>query len=687
MYISGCRVQNAAMSAVSIPEGDDYFNLVTLLLPGTGTNGAQNNTFLDSSSSSVTVTRNGTPTQGTFSPFSQTGWSGYFDGSGDCLRTTALNISSGNFTIEAWVNLTTMPTTDSWPGSYSNWMVIVGVGSASMADGWQFRIGQTILAFGTNNDTTAVSGTHGITAGSWNHLACVRNENVYTLYVNGFSVATATYTANQPGTGAFTWVGSETNQGAYLNGYISNLRILAGTSFYTTNFTPPTSPLTAITNTSLLTCQSNRFIDNSINAFAISALGDASVQAFAPFNPTQSYSNTVVGGSEYMVRTDYLTVPANAALKTFTGDFTIESWVYPLTTSGAVGGGGAGFIDTRTNGATAAPWVFGYGGYVAGSGFTLSYFDGSDRASSLRMPVNQWSHVAMTRQGSTLRFFINGVVDPTTYSVGGTINGGTNPLFITNSKDYAINSAWGSEGYWADFRIVNGTAVYTSSFTPPTAPLTAITNTTLLLNFTNGGILDATSKNNLQTVGGAAISTAQSKFGGSSMAFDGSGDYLLSPFSQINRINTTGNFTIEFWAYFNTVGADQRLIGWDNNTTGLVIAIYTNTTGNLAYYLSSTGTSWNIATAVSIGGIVVNTWYHIALVRNGSTFTPYINGVAGTATTSSATLASSTLPFSIGAVGNGQSPFNGYIDDFRITRGLARYTASFTPPTQAFPLL
>ena len=103
MYISGCRVQNAAMSAVSIPEGDDYFNLVTLLLPGTGTNGAQNNTFLDSSSSSVTVTRNGTPTQGTFSPFSQTGWSGYFDGSGDYLtvaNNAALNFGTGNMTIE-----------------------------------------------------------------------------------------------------------------------------------------------------------------------------------------------------------------------------------------------------------------------------------------------------------------------------------------------------------------------------------------------------------------------------------------------------------------------------------------------------------------------------------------------------------------------------------------------------------
>ena len=678
------------MSAVSIPEGDDYFNLVTLLLPGTGTNGAQNNTFLDSSSSSVTVTRNGTPTQGTFSPFSQTGWSGYFDGTGDYLITTGgvTNAGTGDVCVEAWVYYT---------GTFSDYSSIFDSrsGSSPFTDGFNISVNITNGYFYLGQDVQNLMTSIVCTKNTWFHVCATRQSGVFRLFVNG--VLGGTYTSSSNLSGTTNRIGASYANLYFWNGSISNFRAVKGsvpaqyqtssTTVGATIFLPPASPLTAVSGTSLLTCQSNRFIDNSTNAFAISALGDASVQAFAPFNPTQTYSNTVVGGSEYMVRTDYLTVPANAALKTFTGDFTIESWVYPLTTSGAVGGGGAGFIDTRTNGGTAAPWVFGYGGYVAGSGFTLSYFDGSDRASSLRMPVNQWSHVAMTRQGSTLRFFINGVVDPTTYSVGGTINGGTNPLFITNSKDYAINSAWGSEGYWADFRIVNGTAVYTSSFTPPTAPLTAITNTTLLLNFTNGGISDATSKNNLQTVGGAAISTAQSKFGGSSMAFDGSGDYLLSPFSQINRINTTGNFTIEFWAYFNTVGADQRLIGWDNNTTGLVIAIYTNTTGNLAYYLSSTGTSWNIATAVSIGGIVVNTWYHIALVRNGSTFTPYINGVAGTATTSSATLASSTLPFSIGAVGNGQSPFNGYIDDFRITRGLARYTANFTPPTQAFPLL
>ena len=693
MKIQGVRLQGTKLvpsGAAAVVDSDTYFNLVALLLPGNGTNGAQNNIFLDSSTNNFTVTRNGTPTQGTFSPFSQTGWSGYFDRTGqlDVPESAISGVGSSNFSIECWVYATTQTNT------FAQGLVSYGVfGSTSGTSYISFQLsssGNLAVAYATGAELN-LSDPSLFPINQWVHAVVCRSGSTLSLFVNGTRVATTTTSATVGSSGDVLAIGGQWFADAstrQLQGYISNVRIVNGSSAYdatSSTITVPTAPLTAITNTSLLTCQSNRFIDNSSNAFAITVNGNTAVQAFAPFDPTQTYSNTVVGGSEYMVRTDYLTVPSNAAIKTFTGDFTIESWVYPLTTSGAAGGGGGAFIDARTNGSSAAPWIFGYGGYVAGSGFILTYFDGSDRTSSLRMPVNQWSHAAMTRQGSTLRFFINGVVDPTTYSVGGTITGGTNPLFVTNTKDYSLNSSWGSEGYWADFRIVNGTAVYTSSFTPPTAPLTAITNTTLLLNFTNGGISDATSKNNLQTVGGAAISTAQSKFGGSSMAFDGTGDYLLLPNPQTqNFVYGTGNFTIEFWFYMSALaGSGNFYVLYDGRpsaTTGAYV--------NLAINNATPESYVNGATVITGSALSANTWYHFAYARSGSSTKMFINGtqVGSTYTDNTNYINAANRPV-IGTNGFsiGSSNFNGYINDLRITRGLARYTANFTAPTQAFP--
>jgi hypothetical protein len=643
---------------------DPYFDYTTLLLPGNGTNGAQNNTFLDSSTNAFSITRNGNTTQGTFSPFSQTGWGSYFDGSGDYLSVSGgvTNAGTGDFTLEFWAYYT---------GSYANYETIFDSRTSGGGFTNGFNVGLDITTgywyagFAVQDLLTTIPAAKN----QWTHIAVTRSGTTMRLFVNGTVAGSITTSNNLTSTTNFIGTYYNANN-YYFNGYISNFRAVKGTAVYTSNFTPSTTPLTAISGTSLLTCQSNRFIDNSTNAFAITRNGNVSVQAFSPFNPTTAWSASTNGGSGYFDGSgDFLTAPSNAAFGYGTGDFTIEMWIYPTVISGST----PNIFDQRTAQPQVAPTIY------INVGQLIYYTNGLNRITGATLVAGQWYHIAVCRASGSTRMFLNGVQTGSTYAdANNYIN---SPVSIFTQ---GVAGAVYQEGYCGDVRVVKGTALYTTTFTPPTAPLTAISGTSLLLNYTNAGIYDATSKNDLETVGNAQISTTQSKFGGSSMAFDGTGDYLRAPFSAINRINTSGDFTIEFWAYFNSVAQDQRLIAWDNNSTNFVIAIYTNLSGNLVYYLSSTGTTWNIAAATSMGSIAINTWYHVALVRNGSVFTPYINGVAGTTTTSSATLFASTLPLVIGATGNGASFFNGYIDDFRITNGIARYTSNFTPPTTAF---
>jgi hypothetical protein len=189
--------------------------------------------------------------------------------------------------------------------------------------------------------------------------------------------------------------------------------------------------------------------------------------------------------------------------------------------------------------------------------------------------------------------------------------------------------------------------------------------------------------------GNAQISTAQSRFGGASIAFDGSGDYLTTPNNNSLKLGS-GNFTIEYWFYpANLSGIKQHLntdVTVSGNATQASYAIITSGTA-VMYYLSSSGTGWDIATGVSVGTATLNTWQHVALVRNGNTITPYLNGVAGTTTTTSASLFNFSSALTIGwqAGGSTAQQYSGYIDELRITKDVARYTANFAPPTAPFP--
>ena len=647
---------------VTITVNDPYYEYVTLHLPGTGTNLATNNQFLDSSTNNFTITRNGNTTQGTFSPFSQTGWGNYFDGASDYLTlasNAAFSFGTGSFTYETWFYST---------GTTSAANVFYDLSNANGAGSFSvFTTGGVlyIRIGGTGNDLTYTLTSSWIN--TWHHLAVVRNGTTLTVYLDGTSVATGTRA--QDVTQSTPYIGDSINAlaGYSFGGYLSNTRVVKGTAVYTGNFTPPTSPLTAISGTSLLTCQSNRFRDASSNNFTITTSGSPTVVAFSPFNPTESWSAATNGGSGYFDGTgDSLTLPSNWNGVTFgTGAFSFEVWVYQLATN----------TDARILGASnfasdARIFFSNYGS----TGFGIATGSAWQLTTSTPIPLNQWTHVVVCRSGGTLSIFFNGVRQATS----------------TNNNNLGLDTSYfigAGNWYLSNLRIVKNSTAYDptqTTLTVPTSPPTAITNTSLLLNFTNAGIYDATGKNDLETVGSAQISTTQSKFGGSSMYFDGTGDWLKTPSSTLWQFGT-GDFTIEFWWYPNSLATYQQILSVIDNVgvTGAgQFAITYNTSLGLRFYINAGATTIDQG---STSGWSAGQWYYIAAVRNGNTLTLYRNGTSIASGSVTGITIGANVPVYIGGEQYTPHSNNCYLQDVRITKGYARTVT--TSPTAAFPTL
>lgn len=186
-------------------------------------------------------------------------------------------------------------------------------------------------------------------------------------------------------------------------------------------------------------------------------------------------------------------------------------------------------------------------------------------------------------------------------------------------------------------------------------------------------------------VGDAQISTAQSKFGGSSIAFDGSGDYLDASSSNQYAIGTE-DFTVEGWVYFNEQNTSTTPRGLFQQSTTL---FESSLIGNVALGHRLNG-RWHIYAKNTFYDssqvITAQEWIHFALVRYTGSTTLYSNGSPVINVASDNTNYAGTV-FGIGSIYNTSSNFNfnGYIDDFRVTKGVARYTTNFTPPTAPFP--
>jgi len=356
---------------------------------------------------------------------------------------------------------------------------------------------------------------------------------------------------------------------------------------------------------------------------------------------------------------------------------------------GSLGGGGSGQVRGSGNAGTIT------GNNVTRTGNLLTI-----TMNAHPYQVNDYGYINSTE--ITPQFQIFRVINRSTnqFQAISDISGnftGTAPFIYTMYRSTAqdgINGLGGGAGGTSDREIrgrFGGSGIVIVRYKQPSVVVTDpyFSNVSLLLHMdgTAGSqIFTDSSSNNfpLSVFGQTQVNTSIKMFGSGSALFDGSGDYL--------RVNSSlafalgSNFTIESWVYPTIMSPNDLTTIVDLRDSGTqhgTAVFLESSTGKVFFY---DGPANNVLLTNST--IPLNTWTHIAAVRNGTTWQVYINGVLDSATyTSSSNLDAARACF-IGTAADGPGNtrnFTGYIDDLRITKGITRYTSNFTPPTQAFP--
>lgn len=447
----------------------------------------------------------------------------------------------------------------------------------------------------------------------------------------------------------------------------------AKTALSRTRFAPADCEFLLTANGSNNATNSTTVVDSSSSPKTCDLQGANTVQlGFSPFGAQSPGSVRLSGTSG-----NYARVLKDSNL--FPGaneDFTWECWLYLNAAPGAQGGQIWGCNEYGLN--------HDYNFFIDSSRRLGSYWGVPGVnvfVSPTSLNLNQWYHLAVVRQGTgsnNIKVYIDGVLNTTGTSNSNTSNGTTNTHFTLGSDNGGDESLLNC--YVTDLRLVKGTAVYTTDFARPTGRLENITNTVILLRYNNFNLVDNSGKNPLPVyiVGNAKISTAQSKFGGSSLLLDGTGDGVqVGAAANSNAFNVgTGDFTVEAWAYVSSYNATEGQV--------VIGATEYGGTNNWWFGLTTSGAlTMNIAgtTTTADSALGTGSWKHIAAVRSGSTVTLYVDGTSVKSGTNTASLASTNNIVYVGsdAAGNEQC-FNGYLDDVRFTAS-ALYTSNFTAPT------
>ena len=641
-----------------------------------------NSTFVDASSDTNTITNSGA-IAGVFSPYRDQGYSAHFgnDEQGISIPATShFGIQGSDFCIEMWVKPTSK--IDPYPrliqggsaswGTNDSWTILAGHSDADHGSGTKYSFAAVSIS---GNNAVLRSTTSIDFGGDWQHVCVTRNGSTFSMYINGTREDTATTSSNlnSSATNAL-YLGENSSSDSSYHGYMSDVRVIKGSAFRDVSgsgsFDVPTEKLTNVSGTgyttSLLACQGNTFKDYGDGDLSLAVQTGVTLKPLTPYVSVLEYSETTHGASGYFDGNDNIR-STTVDLPTGGEAYTIEAWIYATSTArgtianwGAQGTGQA--TSLRLN--------------DAGNGFSHIWYAANLETGDIKVIPNVWYHVAGTYDGTTRRIFVNGVQEA--QDTPGNHNTSVTTNFTIGEAFYSGSNYM--NGYLSGIRI-SDTARYSSGFSVPTAPHTADANTVFLLN-PNPSVIDKSQRSNITFVGDASGSNTEQLFSTSTLYLDGN-DYAIV--DKDAGILGAGDFTVEAWYKNDSSSGNYRtiiekgIVGGTPQNGAWSLGTRAGSDGMwFAYYNS--GFTDLTATSVNPND---GSWHHLSVARSGSTFKMFFDGVQVHSSTLTASLGDFTNQnVNIGFNTRNSTYIKGYLQDVRVTKGLARYTSTFTPPTE-----
>ena len=585
--------------------------------------------------------------------------------------------ATDSFTLEGWVRFKSIPGSGpyymfslagirvSWDQNYDNWYCVAGSND------------------GTWSNTPSVD--------TWYHLAIVGDGTNVKLYIDGTERISFAQAGTVGSSTATAYFGTYDGNLFDFDGYIDEVR-LSSSARYTGSFTPSTTAFTTDANTLLLLHMDGSdsgtvFTDSSETTGArhtITAEGGATNQRQQPHGITANGNASMLGpkqGTSIISMDgsgDYLEVPDSSDWDFGSNPWTVEGWfnISSWTDSAFIWNhyeDSDNFLGIRVLS----------GGDLNILARTTAGFTQNIDFTSVDLPTNVWVHLAVVRDTSAGNFVIykDGV------SVGSSSDG-TAMADVTGTSRINDSRRYGAEleGYIDSFRVSNS-ARYTEAFTPPTSAFSNDGNTKLLIQSGTDGsqTFDDLSTPDHTITAGGDVRWFAPKIGAGAMTFDGSGDYLSTASSPDFSFGS-GDFTLEGWVKLNSTG-DQYFLSSHGSVAAsreFYFGLESSTLMFYYYYGSSSESSVSSSWTPS-----ANTWYHVAVCRNGADLRLFVDGsqLGSTHDISTRYLHNNVYDLLVGALtntgGSITGSVDGYMDEVRIS-STARYTTTFTPSTSEF---